>query len=131
MKVRHLFLAASGVLMLSPLASQAHEVPNMPHTHAFEQNGYETVPQSRSVNNQLGSIIIKSPQPQTGYQTGTTVNFARPEPMTKAPGSPVAKTRYGSKVNFARPEPITRAPGSPVATTESQKDPAKNYGKGK
>jgi hypothetical protein len=106
MKVRHLFFAATGAMMLFPMASQAHEVPNMPHTHAFEQTGYGTYRQGHTVNNELGSITIYSPQPQTGYQSGKTVRFARPEPITKAPGSP-------------------------VATTQSQKDPVKDYGKNK
>jgi hypothetical protein len=106
MKAHHLFLAATGMVMLFPMASQAHEVPNIPHTHAFEQTGYGTSRQGHTVNNELGSITIYSAQPQTGYQSGSTVKFARPEPITQAPGSPVAKT-------------------------QSQKDPAKDYGKPK
>ena len=104
MKARHLILAATGAMMLFPVAAGAHEVPNIPHTHAFEQTGYGTSRQGHTVNNELGSITIWSPRPQTGYKAGNSVKFARPEPITKAPGSP-------------------------EATTQSQKDPAKDYGK--
>jgi hypothetical protein len=106
MKARHLFLAATGAAMLFPMPSQAHEVPNIPHSHAFQQTGYGTYRQGHTVDTELGSITIWSPQPYTGYQAGKTVKFARPVP-------------------------ITQAPGSPVATTQSQADPAIDYGKRK
>ncbi len=96
MRAHQIFLAAAGVMLLFPTASRAHEVPNMPHTHAFEQTGYGTYRQGHTVNNQYGSITIWSPRPYTGYQPGSQVKFARPEPITKAPGSPVAKTRAQS-----------------------------------
>lgn len=106
MKSRQFLLVASGALFLCSPIAYAHEVPNMPHTHAFEKTGYGTVKKGHSVNNELGSITIYSPKPYNGYRTGSTVKFARPEPITKAPGSPVART-------------------------QSEKDPTKDYGKRK
>lgn len=106
MKTRHFFLAATGAMLLIPALSQAHEVPNIPHTHAFENTGYGKSRQGHTVNNQLGSITIWSAQPQSGYKSGNSVNFARPEMITQPPGNPVAKTRsqdavanYGKRKN--------------------------------
>jgi hypothetical protein len=93
MRAHQIILAAAAAMLLFPVASRAHEVPNIPHTHAFQQTGYGTYRQGHTVNNQYGSITIWSPRPYTGYQSGNTVKFARPEPITRAPGSPVAKTR--------------------------------------
>jgi len=104
MKTLYILLAAALVLAWFPAHVRAHEVPNIRHTHAFEQTGYGTYRQGHSVNGPLGSIIIWSPRPYTGYQAGSSVKFARPVPMTKAPGSP-------------------------VVTTRSKDDPAKEYGK--
>jgi hypothetical protein len=104
LRTHQIFLAVTGIMMLFPAVSSAHEVPNIPHTHAFQQTGYGTYRQGHTVNNQYGSITIWSPRPYTGYQAGNSVKFARPAPITQAPGSPVAKTR-------------------------SQADPAVNYGK--
>jgi hypothetical protein len=106
MKTPCLFLAATGAMLLFSLPSQAHEVPNISHTHAFENTGYGKSRQGHTVNNQLGSITIWSAQPQGGYKAGSSVKFARPEMITQPPGSPVAKTR-------------------------SQSDPAVDYGKRK
>jgi hypothetical protein len=106
MKARQIFLAVTGTMLLIPMPSQAHEVPNIPHSHAFQQTGYGTYRQGHTVNNQLGSITIWSARPYTGYQAGQSVKFARPVP-------------------------ITQAPGSPVATTRSQADPVVEYGKRK
>lgn len=104
MKFRHVLLSAMGALVLLPLSVTAHDVANMSHSHAFEQTGYGQYRQGHSVNGPLGSIIIWSPRTQTGYQAGKTVKFARPTP-------------------------ITRPPGSPVAKTQSEKDPVSEYGK--
>ena len=106
MKSRYTLLFATGVMLLCPLAASAHEVPNMPHTHAFENTGYGKVRQGHSVNNQYGNITIWSAKPYNGYSSGSTVKFARPKPITQAPGTPVAKT-------------------------QSDRDPVKDYGKEK
>jgi hypothetical protein len=92
-------------LMVSAQAVQAHEVPNISHTHAFKSAGYGKYRQGHSVNGPQGSIIIWSAQPKTGYQNQQTVRFARPKPITKAPASPSVKpaipststTRYGKE----------------------------------
>jgi hypothetical protein len=77
-------------------AAQAHEVPNMEHSHAFEQNGYGSYRQGHYVNGPQGSIIIWSPRTYTGYQNGSAVRFARPTPITRAPGTPLKKRRADS-----------------------------------
>ena len=97
-----LSIAASAWLLNGPLA--AHDVPNMPHTHPFKQTGYGTYREGHSVNGPYGSIIIWSPQTYGGYQSAPNVRFARPTPITRAPGTAAPK---------ARPE----------------SDPAKDYGK--
>ena len=97
-------LAAVTTLFLGSGFAQAHDVPNMDHTHAFEQKGYGTYRQGHSVNNEYGSITIWSPRTYTDYQ-------------------------QSAPVEFARPSPITRAPGSPTVKKESEQDPAETYGK--
>ena len=91
MKNRHIFLATAGALMLLPLSAWSHDVPNISHTHAIKQTAYGKYRVGHSVNGPLGSITIWSPQTYTGYQNVKTVKFARPEPITKAPGAPVSK----------------------------------------
>ena len=84
------------MLLLAGLAApqaRAHEVPNMDHTHAFEQTGYGKYRQGHYVNGPQGSIIIWSPRTHTGYRNGSQVRFARPVPITKAPGSPKKQSR--------------------------------------
>jgi hypothetical protein len=83
---------ATGAMFLAA-AAQAHEVPGIKHTHAFEQTGYGTYRQGHMVDGPQGSIIIWSPQNVTGYQSSPPVKFARPQPITRAPGSPAAKSR--------------------------------------
>lgn len=83
-------LAVAAALGLGAGAAWAHEVPNFEHTHAFEQTGYGTYRQGHTVNGPHGSITIWSAKPYTGYQAGPPVRFARPEPITRAPGSPPA-----------------------------------------
>ena len=92
MKSVLILTAVAGALLVAA-GAQAHEVPNIEHTHAFEQTGYGTYRQGHAVNGPLGSIIIWSPQTQGGYQSPPPVKFARPQPITKAPGSPAARTR--------------------------------------
>jgi hypothetical protein len=103
MKRSILFGVAAGSWLLSGLLF-AHDVTNMAHTHAFKQTGYGTYRQGHSVNGPNGSIIIYSARPYTGYQSSPNVKFARPEPITRAPGSVI--------------------PNSKIAS-----DPAQNYGK--
>jgi hypothetical protein len=93
MKARYFLLAATGALVLFMAPAYPHDVPNIDHTHAFQQTGYGKYRQGHYVNGPQGSIIIWSPRTYTGYQNGRQVKFARPSPIVRAPGSPVAKTR--------------------------------------
>jgi hypothetical protein len=86
MKSGLLLIAGVALLAAGPLA--AHDVPNIKHTHAFEQTGYGTYRQGHSVNGPQGSILIWSARPQGTYSAGDAVKFARPQPMTKAPTKP-------------------------------------------
>lgn len=97
-----LSIATGGWLLAGQLA--AHDVPNMEHTHAFKQTGYGTYRQGHSVSSPYGNIIIWSPHTYGSYQSSSDVKFARPSPITSAPGSVV---------------PINR----------TQSDPAEDYGK--
>lgn len=97
-----LSIAVGAWLLAGQLA--AHDVPNMAHTHAFKQTGYGTYRQGHSVNGPYGSIIIWSPRNYGGYKSSPAVQFARPTP-------------------------ITRAPGSAAQDSRTENDPAKNYGK--
>lgn len=97
-----LSIAAGPWFLAGQLA--AHEVPNMEHTHAFKQTGYGTYRQGHSVSSPYGSIIIWSPRNYGSYQSSSNIRFARPSPITNAPGSVI-----------------------PINRTES--DPAKDYGK--
>lgn len=103
MKRPILIFVAAGSCLLSGLLF-AHDVPNMEHTHAFKQTGYGTYRQGHSVNGPQGSITIYSARPYTGYQNGP-------------------------RVPFARPEPITRAPGTAIPQSKIAEDPAQEYGK--
>jgi hypothetical protein len=93
MKAAHILLAATGAMVLFSAPVFAHEVPNIEHTHAFQQTGYGKYRQGHYVNGPQGSILIWSPKTYTGYQQGQTVKFARPTAIVRAPGSPIAKTR--------------------------------------
>jgi len=66
---------------------QAHDTPNFDHTHAFRQTGYGTWRQGHSVSGPQGSIIIWSPRSYAGYQSAPNVRFARPEAISRPPGS--------------------------------------------
>ena len=93
MKARYIFLAATGALVFFSAPAYPHDVPNMEHTHAFQQTGYGKYRQGHYVNGAQGSIIVWSPRTYTGFQNGQSVKFARPSPIVKAPGSPVARTQ--------------------------------------
>jgi hypothetical protein len=86
-------LAIAAALGLGAGAARAHEVPNIEHTHAFEQTGYGTYRQGHSVSGPYGDITIWSAKPYTGYQTAPPVRFARPQPITRAPGTPALQHR--------------------------------------
>lgn len=73
----------------------AHDTPNFEHSHAFRQTGYGTWRQGHSVNGPLGQIIIWSPQTYNEYQDSPPVRFARPQPITRPPGSALIKPRAG------------------------------------
>lgn len=94
---RTIMLAAAAGLAVAAVATMgtalAHDVPNMSHTHAFKQTGYGTYRQGHSVNGPYGSITIWSPRTYTGYQSAPAVQFARPEPITTAPGAAAAQFR--------------------------------------
>jgi hypothetical protein len=93
MKSRNILLAATGALVLFTAPAYPHEVPNIAHTHAFQQTGYGKYRQGHYVNGAQGSIIVWSSRPYTSFQPRPPVKFARPTPIVKAPGSPVTKPR--------------------------------------
>jgi hypothetical protein len=99
MKARYILLAATGALIFFTAPAYPHDVPNMEHTHAFQQTGYGKYRQGHYVNGAQGSIIIWSAKTYNSLQGGQPVKFARPSPIVRAPGSPVAKTR--SQANSA------------------------------
>jgi len=109
MKAVTAIIAATSLLLLVfagvfAAPAMAHEVSNIDHTHAFQQTAYGKYRQGHYVNGPQGSIIVWSPRTYTGYQNG-------------------------SQVKFARPSPITRAPGQPAAQKHSQSNPAIEYGR--
>ena len=93
MKARYILLAATGGLIFFTAPAYPHDVPNMEHTHAFQQTAYGKYRQGHYVNGPQGSIIIWSPRTYTGYQKSQPVNFARPSPIVKAPANPFVKTQ--------------------------------------
>lgn len=96
MKRVRILLALTGLFAVWAAPAAAHEVPNINHTHAFQQTAYGKYRQGHYVNGPQGSIIIWSPRPYNGYQNGSQVKFARPSPITRAPGSPQRKDRTQS-----------------------------------
>ena len=80
--------------ILAPMpAAMAHETPNLEHTHAFQQTSYGTWRQGHSVTGAQGSIIIWSPRSHNGFEKAPDLRFARPEPITRAPGSAFARPK--------------------------------------
>lgn len=84
--------ALAGLLLIPAAALQAKEVPGPGAGRIQKQTSYGVNRQGRYVNSSLGNIIIWSPRPQTGYSSGNTVRFARPSPITRAPGTPQIKS---------------------------------------
>ena len=91
-----LSIAVGGWFVAGQIA--AHDVPNMEHTHAFKQIGYGTYRQGHSVSSPYGNIIIWSPRNYGSYQSSSNVKFARPSPITSAPGAaaPISRTENDS-----------------------------------
>jgi hypothetical protein len=96
-------IMASASLILFSASAWSHEVKNMDHTHAFQKKGYGEYRQGHYVNGQQGSIILWSPNTVNSTQGGKTVDFARPSPITKAPGTPNAtKSQSKSKIKYGK-----------------------------
>jgi hypothetical protein len=102
MKIRTAFTAAAFLVLFSAPA-WSHEVPNITHTHAFQKKDYGEYRQGHYVNGSQGSIIVWSPRTVNSRQSGYKVNFARPSPITKAPGKPNAtKSQANSKIKYGK-----------------------------
>ena len=96
-------IMAAAVLILFSAPAWTHEVKNIEHTHAFQKNGYGEYRQGHYVNVQQGSIILWSPKTVNSTQGGKTVDFARPSPITKAPGTPNAtKSKSKSEIKYGK-----------------------------
>ena len=104
MKARHLILAATGFLICFNTPVFAHDIKNMQHSHAFQKTSYGKVRAGHYVNGPEGSIIVWAPGDAVGYGK-SPVTFARPTPITSAPGTPVAKTKNKSKptIEYGKP----------------------------
>jgi len=96
MKMRNAVLVVTGILVCFISPAYAHDVQNMKHTHAFQKTGYGKVREGHYVNGPQGSIIVWTPGNAAGYGK-TPVKFARPTPISSAPGTPVAKNRDKSR----------------------------------
>ena len=88
------------------LPAAAHEHPTIPHEHVTKQTSYGVQRQGHAVNNQLGNIVIYSPQPVTGYQSGQQVQFAKPQmPGVGAVAAPSAPKRANNPTkNYGKPK---------------------------
>jgi len=65
MKARYIFLAATAALIFSTAPAYSHDVPNMQHTHAFQQTAYGKYRQGHYVNGPQGSITSSGQQEPT------------------------------------------------------------------
>ena len=93
--MRRISILVVATASLLAATARAHDAPNLEHTHAFQQTAYGSYRQGHHVKGPQGDIIIWSPRTYTGYQQGPAVRFARPQPITKAPGSPALESRAG------------------------------------
>ena len=93
MKRIPILLMATASLLAA--TARAHDAPNLEHTHAFQETAYGSYRQGHQVSGPQGDIIIWSPREYTGYQQAPAVRFARPRPITEAPGSRPLKSRAG------------------------------------
>lgn len=96
MKTVGILTVAAAALALFSFPAKAHDVPNMEHSHAFQKTGYGKYRQGHYVNGPQGSIIVWSPRVYGSYQARQPVNMARPVPITRPPGSPIAVSRKQS-----------------------------------
>ena len=76
-------------------AAPGHESPGFQHSHAFRQTGYGTYRQGHVVDGPQGSIIIWSPANVSGYSGESRIRFARPQPISRPPGSPPVPREAG------------------------------------
>jgi len=103
MKMKAAFMTAAAALFLFSAPAWSHEVPNIEHTHAFQKQSYGKYRQGHYVNGPQGSIIVWSPRTVNSRQGGKVVNYARPVPITKAPGTPNAtKSQANSAIEYGK-----------------------------
>lgn len=103
MKCTTALMATAATLILFSAPAWSHEVPNIEHTHAFQKQDYGKYRQGHYVNGSQGSIIVWSAKTVNSRQSGSTVNFARPSPITKAPGTPNAtKSQANSAIQYGK-----------------------------
>ena len=96
-------IMGSALLMFLSAPAWSHEVKNIDHTHAFQKKSYGEYRQGHYVNGPQGSIILWSPNTVNSTQGGKRVDFARPSPITKAPGTPNAtKSKARSEIKYGK-----------------------------
>lgn len=97
-------IMASALLILLSAPAWSHEVKGIEHSHAFQKKDYGEYRQGHYVNGENGSIIVWSPKTVNSTQSaGSTVKFARPTPITKAPGNPSAtKNKDRSEIKYGK-----------------------------
>ena len=79
--------------------------PVTTHTHVWRQQPYgKDYRQGHSVNNDLGNIVIWSPNTYQGYKAGANVRFARPAPLTTQPkvGANIPQIQSASRPVYGR-----------------------------
>jgi hypothetical protein len=91
-----LVMAAASLLAAT---ARGHDAPNLEHTHAFQKTGYGSYRQGHQVSGPRGDIIIWSPREYTGYPQAPAVRFARPRPITEAPGRVTPKPSARGEVS--------------------------------
>ena len=98
-------IMASVLLIIFSAPAWSHEVKNIEHSHAFQKKDYGEYRQGHYVNGPQGSIILWSPKTVNSTQGGRAVDFARPSPITRAPGAPNAtKSQARSEIKYGRNE---------------------------
>lgn len=105
MKTALIIAVSAAAFLLSPVAV-AHDVPNMEHSHAFEQTGYGTYREGHYVSGPQGSILIWSARPKGNYRSADTENArpkAIPSPYQK-PSYPMRKpdSKFGSSIEYGK-----------------------------
>jgi hypothetical protein len=103
MKMKSALMIAATTLILFSAPAWSHEVPNIEHSHAFQKKSYGKYRQGHYVNGPQGSIVVWSPRTVNSRNSGSSVNFARPAPITKAPGTPSAtKSQANSAIEYGK-----------------------------